>query len=65
MLTPEEVRAVMLRNPASAVAVMLLSLPPARTASQRPQAMSRAALPRAWVEAAHAVVTVSHGPCHP
>ena len=55
----------MLRNPASAVGVMLLSLPPARTASQRPQAMSRAALPRAWVEAAHAVVTVSHGPCHP
>ncbi len=65
MLTPEELRAVMLRNPARAVAVMLLSLPPARTASQRPQAMSRAALPSAWVEAAQAVVTVSHGPCHP
>jgi hypothetical protein len=49
-------------NPASAVAVNGASVPPLSTTSQRPVAMRRAALPIAWVEAAHAVAVVSHGP---
>ena len=45
-------------NPASDVAVAAASLPPVATASHRPHAMRRAALPMAWVPAAHAVHTV-------
>jgi hypothetical protein len=33
--------------------------------SQRPDATSLAACPMLWAPAAHAVVTVSDGPCHP
>ena len=64
-LTPVVDSAVMLRNPASAVIVAADSAPPVMTASQRPQAISRAALPMAWVPAAHAVQIVSFGPCRP
>ena len=55
----------MLPNPASAVIVPAASAPPVATASQRPQAIRRAALPMACVPAAQAVHTVSHGPCSP
>ena len=44
---------------------MTASAPPATTTGQRPLATSRAALPIAWVPAAHAVVTVSQGPPSP
>ena len=54
--------AVMLLNPARAVMVAALSAPPVNTASQRPHAMSRAALPIACVAAAQAVQIVSAGP---
>ena len=64
-LTPLEDSAVMLANPATAVGVNGASEPPASTASQRPSAMRRAALPTAWVPAAHAVTTFSEGPIHP
>ncbi len=47
--------AVMLRKPAMAVGVIAASVPPVTTASHRPLAISRAALPMAWVPAAHAV----------
>ena len=62
---PDVDSAVMLAKPASAVGVAAASLPPVTTASQRPQAISRAALPMAWVPAAHAVQIVSFGPCRP
>ncbi len=57
--------AVMLRKPASAMSTMTASAPPATATGQRPWATRRAALPIAWVPAAHAVVTVSHGPPRP
>ena len=52
----------MLPNPAIAAVVPAASAPPVATASHRPQAISRAAFPMAWVPAAHAVHTVSLGP---
>ena len=64
-LTPLADRAVMLVNPAVAVGVNGASEPPAATMSQRPVEMSRAALPMAWVPAAQAVATFSHGPIQP
>ena len=54
--------AVILVNPASAVTVAADSVPPVTTASQRPHAMRRAALPIACVDAAQAVQIVSVGP---
>ena len=54
-----EESAVMLRKPASAMSTMTASAPPATATGQRPVATRRAALPIAWVPAAHAVVTVS------
>ena len=63
--TPDVERAVMLPKPASDVTVAAASAPPVTTASQRPQAISRAAFPMAWVPAAHAVQIVSLGPCRP
>ena len=57
--------AVMFVKPAMPVGVIAASVPPASTASQRPLAMSRAALPIACVPAAHAVTVVSHGPAQP
>ena len=62
---PAVVNAVMLPKPASDVVVAAASVPPVTTASQRPQAINRAAYPIAWVPAAHAVHTVSLGPCNP
>ncbi len=44
---------------------MAASVPPVMTTSQRPIAISRAALPIEWVPAAQAVTMVSHGPCKP
>ena len=55
----------MLVKPAMAVSTKGASLPPARTTSQRPCAMSRAALASAWVPAAHAVQVFSAGPWKP
>ena len=63
--TPEVDRAVMLLKPAIPVGVMAASDPPVRTASQTPEAMSRAALPMAWVLAAQAVTVASQGPRQP
>ena len=57
--------AVMLVKPARLVGVMAASLPPAATTSQRPLAIHMAASTSAWVPAAHAVLTVWHGPCQP
>ena len=64
-LTPVVESAVMLAKPASAVIVAADSAPPVATASQRPQAIRRAALPMACVPAAQAVAIVSFGPCSP
>ena len=44
---------------------MTASAPPATATVERPEATRRAALPMAWVPAAHAVVTVSQGPPSP
>ena len=55
----------MFAKPAMPTGVMAASVPPVTTASQRPDAMSRAALPMEWVPAAQAVTMVSHGPCQP
>jgi len=57
--------AVMLRKPASAISTITASAPPATATVLLPLATSRAALPMACVPAAHAVVTVSHGPPSP
>jgi hypothetical protein len=62
MLRPLDDKAVMLPKPASATGVPAASAPPVATASQRPQAIWRAAYPMEWVEAAHAVQMVSFGP---
>ena len=63
--TPVVLSAVMFSKPATPVWVMALSVPPVRTALQRPVAMSRAALPMEWVPAAQAVTVVSQGPRKP
>ncbi len=65
MLTPDDDKAVMLVKPATPVGVMQASLPPVTTASTMPHEISRAAYPMAWLDAAHAVTTVSFGPCRP
>ncbi len=57
--------AVMLANPTIPSSVIAASDPPVRATSQRPPATRRAALATAWVPAAHAVTTVSHGPLQP
>ena len=57
--------AVMFVNPARPTGVIAASAPPAATTSQRPLAIHMAASTRAWVPAAHAVLTVWHGPCQP
>src|SRR5262245_19975924 len=64
-LTPRDDIAVMLVKPARLVGVMAASLPPAAITSQRPLAIHIAASTSACVPAAHAVLTVWHGPCHP
>jgi hypothetical protein len=65
MLMPALDSAVMLVKPAMPVGVTHASAPPVAIASQRPHAMSRAAYPMECVDAAHAVTTVSFGPCSP
>src|SRR3954453_5917884 len=62
---PLDDSAVMLENPATPVGVIAASEPPVITASQMPSEMRRAALPMAWVLAAHAVTVDSHGPRQP
>ena len=62
---PDDEIAVMLMNPWMAVGVSAASELPPRTASQRPEATSRAACAREWVPAAQAVVMVSQGPRQP
>jgi len=55
----------MLVKAASPTGVSPASQPPATTTSQRPAAMSLAALPMLWVPAAQAVTVVSNGPRNP
>ncbi len=63
--TPTVDSAVMLAKPWVPTGVMAASELPVSTASHRPVAIMRAALPTEWVPAAQAVTMVSHGPCQP
>jgi hypothetical protein len=55
----------MLVKPATAVEVKAASVPPAKTTSQRPEVIKRAALAMACVPAAQAVHEFSAGPWKP
>ena len=55
----------MLEKAARPTPVMPASAAPPMATSHRPEATSRAAWAMLWAPAAHAVVTVSDGPCHP
>ena len=57
--------AVMLANAAIPTGVIPASAAPPTATSHRPEATSRAAWPMLWAPAAHAVMIVSEGPCHP
>ncbi len=64
-LEPDVDSAVMLPKLTTPTGHPADSVPPVTTASHMPHAIRRAAYPMACVDAAHAVVIVSFGPCRP
>ena len=54
----ELVRALNIQNPDKPISLILASTPPASTTSAAPLLMTSNASPMAWLEAAHAVITV-------